>query len=325
MQISTVLVREFQILSRRASGYWLRVIFIGLIFLAWVLPFIFLPNNGSTILLTVTIISIIIFGISAGVTVSDSISSERREDTLGLLILTPLSPFSILMGKLTTGVLQYLLSLFAVTPFLALPILSGGVTWGDILRCCLSIWTITFLGLSIGLFWTVLCRHFRNSSTACIITALGIHIIPIFILLILISIPYRIGDSLLIFVPLVNLIGKSVGTMYNSSWYFWSAGSLWGIALLFLFAAYIAFRIVWHLETNPNTPATHKPKAVINYESSAINDRILRPLRIDDRENPYKKLIAAFYNKQLSFKIITYLTFILIVFSAILPFFKNVY
>ena len=165
-------------LSRRVTGYWLRAVFLGLIFLAWFIPFLIIPNDGDQILITVTIVLMVIFGLNSGLSVSDTISSERKLNTLGLLMLTPLRTCEILFGKLITGVTQFLLCLFAITPFLAIPLLSGGVTWADVLRCCLAIWAMTFLKLSVGLFWSVVFRDLKNTSTATSITLFGIHLIP---------------------------------------------------------------------------------------------------------------------------------------------------
>ena len=85
MRIGTILIRELLMLSRRVTGYWLRAVFLGLIFLAWFIPFLIIPNDGDQILITVTIVLMVIFGLNSGLSVSDTISSERRLNTLGLL------------------------------------------------------------------------------------------------------------------------------------------------------------------------------------------------------------------------------------------------
>ena len=312
MRIGTILIRELQVLSRRVSGYWLRVVFLGLAFLAWSIPYILIPNDGVSILYLVTIVSMVIFGLSAGLSVSDTISSERRLETLGLLMLTPLRPVEILFGKLMTGVTHFLLCLFAITPFLAIPLLSGGVTWADVLRCCLAIWAMTFLGLSVGLFWTVVFRELKNSSTATVITLLGVHLIPslpLLILLELFNVPlYYYADDFLF--PIVNIIDHTIGATFDSSRYFYSIAVLIGTGTGFIIAAYFSFRLVWRWETNPQSAAPNPQSTALDNKSTKIELNRNRQLVIIDTENPYQKLIAAFHPKQFWLRGIINLIFI---------------
>ena len=312
MRIGTILQRELQVLSRRVSGYWLRTVFLGLIFLAWFIPFLIIPNDGDLILITVTIVSMVLFGLSSGLSVSDSISSERRLNTLGLLILTPLRLVEILFGKLITGVTQYLLCLFAITPFLAIPLLNGGVTWADVLRCCLAIWAITFLGLSVGLFWSVVFRELKNSSTATFITILGIHLIPSLPLLIfyeLFNVMLYSDENDFLF-PLVGIIEATTGAAFDFSRYFNSIVVLIGTGIGFIIAAYFAFRLVWRWETNPQSAAPNSQSTILGNKPTKVKSNKNRPLCINDTENPYQKLIYVFHPKQLWLRNIIYLFFI---------------
>ena len=323
MRIGTILIRELQVLSRRVSGYWLRVVFLGLAFLAWSIPYILIPNDGVSILYLVTIVSMVIFGLSAGLSVSDTISSERRLETLGLLMLTPLRPVEILFGKLMTGVTHFLLCLFAITPFLAIPLLSGGVTWADVLRCCLAIWAMTFLGLSVGLFWTVVFRELKNSSTATVITLLGVHLIPslpllpLLILLELFNVRlYYYAEDFLF--PIVNIMQHTIGATFDSSRYFSSIAVLIGTGTGFIIAAYFSFRLVWRWETNPHSAAPNPQSTPLDNKSTKNELNRNRQLVIIDTENPYQKLIAAFHPKQFWLQGIINLTFIISMIGSLL-------
>jgi len=325
MRIGTILIRELLVLSRRVSGYWLRAVFLGLVFLAWFIPFLIIPNDGDLILITVTIVSMVIFGLSSGLSVSDTISSERRSNTLGLLMLTPLRPIEILFGKLITGVTQFLLCLFAITPFLAIPLLSGGVTWADVLRCCLAIWAMTFLGLSVGLFWSVVFREIKNSSTATSITLLGLHLIPMLSLYILEELFNKMlyADDYFFLFPTIGLVEATTGAAFDFSRYFHSIVVLFGTGIGFIIAAYFAFRRVWRWETNSHAVAPNSHSTILGNKPTKIKSNQNRPLCINDTENPYQKLIAVFHPKQLWFRYIIYLFFIctmICVVSSILNF-----
>src|SRR5262245_10869138 len=62
---------------------------------------------------------------------ADSISIERREGTLGLLLLTDLTGREIVIGKVAAASVQSLMTVVAVLPAFALPLLAGGVTGGE--------------------------------------------------------------------------------------------------------------------------------------------------------------------------------------------------
>ena len=312
MRIGTILLRELLVLSRRVSGYWLRTVFLGLVFLAWFIPFLIIPNDGDLILITVTIVSMVIFGLSSGLSVSDTISSERRSNTFGLLMLTPLRPIEILFGKLITGVTQFLLCLFAITPFLAIPLLSGGVTWADVLRCCLAIWAMTFLGLSVGLFWSVVFREITNSSSATSITLLGLHLIPMLTLYIFEELFNELlySDPSAILFPLVGLIEATIGAAFDFSRYFNSIVVLIATGIGFIIAAYFAFRLVWRWETNHQSAAPNSQSTILGNKPAKIKSNKNRLFCINDTENPYQKLIAVFHPKQLWIRNIIYLFFI---------------
>ena len=70
----------------------------------------------------------------ASLLTSDIISRERREGTLGLLLLTRVRSFDLLLGKLSSSGITSLCSLLAFLPVLVIPILAGGVTGGVVAR-----------------------------------------------------------------------------------------------------------------------------------------------------------------------------------------------
>ena len=297
MNIVNIILRELRVLSRRLSLYWTRMLFLGLIFLSWFLPFIFFPHDGTSILLTVTVISTIFFGIGASITVSDSISSERRGNTLGLLMLTPLRPLSVLSGKMITGFTQFWLCLFAIMPFVALPVLSGGVTWSDVLRCCLNIWAMTFLGLSIGLFWTVVFREIKNTATASFLTMLGIYLYPFVLMLIMEMLSIGILNSIYIQGPLITLMSCSVGNDYDAREYNEAIAAIFGTGSIMMLGAYIAFRLIWKWEKIPRTLSVTKRSARQTDESPTVASKKNRWRKFTELNNPYRSLIGAFGQK----------------------------
>ena len=61
-----------------------------------------------------------------------SIVGEKERQTLPLLQVTQLSPFQLVLGKLSSSMSYFLLLLVAVAPVLAIPLLFGGMSFGDV-------------------------------------------------------------------------------------------------------------------------------------------------------------------------------------------------
>jgi ABC-type transport system involved in multi-copper enzyme maturation permease subunit len=78
-------------------------------------------------LLMMTAVAMVVPGVTAL-----AIVGERERQTLSLLQLTQLSPFQLIIGKLTSSLSYFLLLLVAVAPIIALPLLFGGMSFGDI-------------------------------------------------------------------------------------------------------------------------------------------------------------------------------------------------
>ncbi|HJU80184.1 MAG TPA: ABC transporter permease subunit [Acidimicrobiia bacterium] len=61
-----------------------------------------------------------------------SIVSERERQTLPLLQVTQLTPLQLVIGKLSSSMSYFLLLLVAVAPVIAIPLLFGGMSFGDV-------------------------------------------------------------------------------------------------------------------------------------------------------------------------------------------------
>ena len=89
---------------------------------------------------------------------ADCISRERRENTLGLLFLTPLSPFDIVVAKGLVHGWRALMLWLAVLPVLAVPLLLGGVSGGTVLTSVLVNFSALCWALAAGLLASAFSR-----------------------------------------------------------------------------------------------------------------------------------------------------------------------
>jgi ABC-type Na+ efflux pump permease subunit len=130
-----VVQRELRESARRPLNHWLRLLGAsagGLIFCvvsAAREPASFIGNQ-----MFVNIHRLVLFLICALVPAltADCIARERRDGTLGLLFMTPLTASSIVLGKILAQMLRAVTLWLAVLPLLTIPFIYGGITWNDV-------------------------------------------------------------------------------------------------------------------------------------------------------------------------------------------------
>ncbi|MBL9175046.1 MAG: ABC transporter permease subunit [Verrucomicrobiales bacterium] len=79
---------------------------------------------------------------------SDCLSREKREGTLGLLMMTPLRPKDVVLGKALSQTLFAASFVLAALPVMIVPILVGGVLWLDAVR--MALYHAGALGLALA-------------------------------------------------------------------------------------------------------------------------------------------------------------------------------
>ena len=97
---------------------------------------------------------------------ADAISSEKREGTLGLLFLTDLRGYDVVLGKLVSSSVRTAYALLGVFPVLALPLLLGGVTAGQFWRVVLALLLTLYFSLAVGIAMSSVARQSRTSMGA---------------------------------------------------------------------------------------------------------------------------------------------------------------
>ena len=159
-----IVERELRVASRRAGMYWSR---LGAALLATLLAAIIIltigdhePSSqvGSHVFqIVVWLVFIYSIGFGMGLT-ADCISSEKRDGTLGLLFLTDLKGDDVVLGKLAAVSLHAFYGVLAVMPVLALLVMMGGITAGDVIRAVLALFNALFFSAAAGMFASAVCR-----------------------------------------------------------------------------------------------------------------------------------------------------------------------
>ena len=168
MTFLPIVQRELTEASRRRGTYWIRVgaAAVGLAIGGLML----LTRHGAqpsemgmSIFVPLAIASFIYTLLIGVFRTADCLSEEKREGTLGLLFLTDLKGYDIVVGKLAATSLNAFYGVLALFPVMAIPLLAGGVTIGDFK------WVVTvslnnlFFSLAVGMFCSAISRDERRA------------------------------------------------------------------------------------------------------------------------------------------------------------------
>src|ERR1035437_6036918 len=135
MTFLPIIERELRVRARNRAVYWTRfaVALAGMLVclpqLMWSGPFAAPVTLGQG-LFNGLVSAAFLLSCGACLLTADVISMERREGTLGLLLLTRVTTFDVLLGKLSSAGLPSLCALVACLPMLMLPVLAGGGAGG---------------------------------------------------------------------------------------------------------------------------------------------------------------------------------------------------
>jgi ABC-type transport system involved in cytochrome c biogenesis permease component len=171
MTFLPVVERELRVAARRRGTYWTRSLagFVAIVVCAW-MWWSMAKNVQSAELSKMLFGTISSFALAycvlAGVRVTaDCLSDEKREGTLGLLFLTDLKGYDVVLGKLVATSVNSFYRLLAIFPVLAIPLLLGGLTSGEFWRVVLVLSNTLFFSLGAGMFLSAISRHERKAMT----------------------------------------------------------------------------------------------------------------------------------------------------------------
>jgi len=171
MTFLPIVRRELSVAARRWGTFWLRSgVALGVIIAAiW----IFLISRGESQREIGQVIFYVLTGASLGYcllagmrTTADCLSEEKREGTFGLLFLTDLRGYDVVVGKLFANSLNAFYGVLAVVPVLGLPLLMGGVTVGEFGRVAGVLVNTLFFSLSVGMFSSSISKSNRKAIAA---------------------------------------------------------------------------------------------------------------------------------------------------------------
>jgi ABC-type transport system involved in cytochrome c biogenesis permease component len=148
--------RELRAESRRAINYGLRVLTAAVVVSVFACftaaTELDTSHLGAALFEVLRQTLLLAMWIIVPMMTADCISREKREGTLGLLFLTPLTVLDVMMGKAAIHVLRAATLLLASVPVLVLPFVLGGVVWQQALLAIAQIGNALLLGIAAGLY-----------------------------------------------------------------------------------------------------------------------------------------------------------------------------
>lgn len=188
MTVLPIVVRELSVLARRRNTYWIRVIgsAVASLLMLWFFVITAAPGSfmaqGKTLFEVLSFLAFIYCLLVGPLVTADSLSSEKRDGTLGLLFLTDLKGHDVILGKLVSSSAQAVSGLLAIVPMLSVALLLGGVGPDEILRTVVVLGNTLFFSLITGIFISTFSQNERKAVFAAL-----------FVVLLVAGLPYHIA------------------------------------------------------------------------------------------------------------------------------------
>ena len=197
MTFLPIVERELRAAARRKTTYrirsWTAILAIMVSFFS--LAFLWLSggrgNLGNPLFTNLARYAFGLCLLSGVFLTADCLSEEKRDGTLGLLFLTDLQGYDVVLGKFMAMLVSALYGLLALLPIMAIPLLLGGVTGGEFWRKALALINALFVSLAAGIWISALAREAQRAM----VRALGL------ILLLVVALPAVAAISSLPRVP----------------------------------------------------------------------------------------------------------------------------
>ena len=174
MTFLPIVARELRVTARRPGMHWFRLAVAALALAAGAMLLLGSSEWGSPeevgvqVFRAVTIAALCFALLAGPFLTADALSAEARDGTLGLLFLTDLRSYDVVLGKLAAASLNTAAALVATAPLLALPILAGGVTPAEFALAALALASTLAVSLSVSLA----CSACTSNSRVALMTSL---------------------------------------------------------------------------------------------------------------------------------------------------------
>ncbi len=186
MTFLPIVARELRVASRRGGLYWNRVVAATLALGLGAIVYVSTaeqppPVQGRALFWSLAWLAFVFCLLAGARLTADTLSEERREGTLGLLFLTDLRGYDIVLGKLAACSLNGVYSLLAVVPIMALALLFGGVSGRQFGLTVLVLANTLFCSLAVGCWVSTWFENGRRAVLTTVLLLLGLRLGPVLV------------------------------------------------------------------------------------------------------------------------------------------------
>jgi ABC-2 family transporter protein len=255
MTLLPIVERELRVAARRPVTFWMRslVVLMAIVISSFVYMATYKASSRyfGHYLFTVLSGLSFLYCLGAGVrSTSDCLSEEKREGTLGLLFLTDLKGYDVVIGKIAATSLRGFYGLLAILPILALPIMVGGVAMAEFSRMALVLVNTFLFSLAVGIFVSALSKNARKAVVVtCALLVIFTIIIPLSCVIVLAMTPghqSKVAEALLVPCPATAFMFAFDFNYLKSMKFFWySTGTIHVFMWAFLAGASFILPRTW--------------------------------------------------------------------------------
>jgi ABC-type transport system involved in multi-copper enzyme maturation permease subunit len=142
------------------------------------------PNIGQTLFIGLALLELLIISFVTPAVTAGAVSSEREKLTYEMLLTTPLSPGSILWGKLIAALSYVLLLIFAAVPLASLVFIFGGVAPWEMVKALIVLVTVAVMLGVVGLFFSVWFGRTGRATILSYLFVLVLFVAPLVIFIV---------------------------------------------------------------------------------------------------------------------------------------------
>lgn len=169
MQLSPIVKKDVKVQSRSMKICWGLFAYEVILALVFFLAMLVIQsesrysmNNIYSSLVwlypVLAVTQLIILGMVVPVRTASAISGERERQTFDIMMTTSMTPFSIIMGKVMTAILQSMFYVAASMPVMALSFVIGGMSWSYLFWFFGIALLMSLFSASIGILCSAICK-----------------------------------------------------------------------------------------------------------------------------------------------------------------------
>lgn len=184
MQLNPIIKRDVRVQSRSMKICWGVFAYELILALVFFIAMMIIKEESqystgniySTLTLLYPVLAVtqlIILALIVPVRTASAISGEKERQTFDIMMTTSMTPFSIIMGKVLTAIVQSMFFVVASMPIMALSFVVGGMSWGYLFWFIAVAVLMSFFAASIGILCSSLCKR----TVSAVIMAYGFYLI----------------------------------------------------------------------------------------------------------------------------------------------------